>query len=80
MKCKALDDTLVADIIWYKDGQIIDKNNRLNITIDDTNNTLQFKNLSRIQHNGRYRCAALLTINNQIVNSTTYDLVVKCNI
>ena len=78
LKCKSLDDTLVSEFMWFKDGQIIDKNNKLNITIDDVTNTLNFKNLSRFVHNGKYRCAALLIINNQMINSSVFDLIVKC--
>lgn len=78
LKCTTFDDTLISQIVWYKDDELLGSNNRFNISIDDVSKIITISNLSHLVHNGNYKCSAKLSINNQILNSTNFNLMVKC--
>ncbi len=78
LQCKTLDDSMISQIVWYKDNRIIEKNNTLDIYFDDSATTLTFYNLSNAIHSGQYKCSVKISVNNQIMNSSTFSIFAKC--
>jgi hypothetical protein len=76
LTCLTASTSIVSKITWEKDDITVDTR-QYGIVIDDTERTLSFRNLSRLNDNGKYVCNIRMKNSGQIMRSEPLHLKIK---